>query len=115
MQQGDPYLLMDMLMAARQACFYLENVSVQKFYADDILQDAVFRQVQIIGEAAGRVTKEFQQAHPEVPWEDIVGMRNRLVHNYRRIDRDIVWLTVRDDLPSLIALLEPLVPPDEPA
>ena len=54
-----------------------------------------------------------RDAHPEVPWGDIVGMRNRLIHEYFRVDLGKVWDTIKNDLPRLIALIQPLVPPDE--
>jgi uncharacterized protein with HEPN domain len=62
--------------------------------------------VEIIGEAAAHVTEETRSRHAFVPWADIVGMRNRLVHNYFEIDLSLLWTTVVDDLPELIALLE---------
>lgn len=68
--------------------------------------------MEIVGEAAARVSEDTKRAHPDIPWAEIVGMRNRLVHVYFDIDLQLVWATVRDDLPTLITLLEPLVPPD---
>ncbi len=68
--------------------------------------------MEIVGEAASRVGAETREAHPSFPWREIVGMRNRLVHAYFEIDLRLVWDTVRNDLPPLIARLEPLVPPE---
>ena len=68
--------------------------------------------MEIIGEAASRLSAETRAAHPPIPWREIVGMRNRLVHAYFEIDLRLVWDTVRNDLPPLIARLEPLVPPE---
>lgn len=56
------------------------------------------------------MSREFTEAHPEVPWEDIVGMRHKLVHDYLGVDEDIVWQVVTDDLPKLVQSLKPLVP-----
>ena len=69
--------------------------------------------VENIGEAASRISADTRQAYPEIPWSQIVGMRNRLVHAYFDINLDILWQVVQDDLPALIAQLEPLVPPGE--
>lgn len=77
------------------------------------MQDAVVRQLIILGEAARRISQEMRDAHPEVPGGDIVGMRNRLIHEYFRVDLGKVWDTIKNDLPRLIALIQPLVPPDE--
>lgn len=60
----------------------------------------------MIGEAAAHVTDELRSRYPDVPWKDIVGMRNRLIHNYFEVDLSLLWTTVTDDLPELIALLE---------
>jgi uncharacterized protein with HEPN domain len=70
---------------------------------------SLVRLVEVIGEAAGQVTKEFQAAHPEIPWPAIVGMRNRLIHAYFDIDLDRVWDTIKDDLPPLVASLEKII------
>ncbi len=72
---------------------------------------ALIKCVEIVGEAASKVSGEFQAAHPEIPWAMIVGMRNRLIHVYFDIDLDRVWDTVTDDLPALAAKLESLVAP----
>lgn len=72
---------------------------------------AVAYEVQIIGEAAGRVSEEFRQAHPEIPWALMIGMRHRIVHNYRELRRDVLWSTAKDEAPELIKMLAPLIPP----
>ena len=63
--------------------------------------------------AARRISIETQQANPEIPWQQIIGMRNRLIHEYFRINLKAVWETVRNDLPKLIAWVEPIIPPEE--
>jgi uncharacterized protein with HEPN domain len=65
--------------------------------------------LKLIGEAASKITKESGEEHPEIPWVDVVAMRNRLIHVYFDIDLDRVWDTVTDDLPPLISLLESIV------
>lgn len=108
------YLLLDMLLAARAAVSRTQHATWQEFQRDAALQDAVMRPIQVIGEAAAKIRADFREEHPEIPWHDVIGMRHRLVHDYRRIDREIVWDTARNALPSLIAVLEPLVPtPDQ--
>ena len=72
---------------------------------DDVLGLAVVRLLEILGEAARGVSSGMQQKHPEVPWQQIVGTRNRVIHAYFNVDMDIVWHIVRDDLPVLIQQL----------
>jgi len=64
----------------------------------------------VLGEAARRVSDEFQSSHPAIPWEDISGMRHKIVHDYLAVDEDIVWEVVTTDLPSLIPSLERIIP-----
>lgn len=75
-------------------------------------QYAIVHSIQIIGEAARRVSEEYREMHPEIPWRNIIGMRNQLVHKYDDVDLDVVWRVVQREIPELIALIEPLVPPD---
>jgi uncharacterized protein with HEPN domain len=76
-----------------------------------ILQNAVTHLVQTIGEAARHVPEVYREEHPEIPWGEIIGMRHRIVHDYRRVDLVRVWNVATDSVPRLIAALEPLVPP----
>jgi uncharacterized protein with HEPN domain len=114
MWRDDAYLL-DMLLAARELTQFTEGVSFEEFNGNRLLQHAATRLVQVMGEAARSISAEFKEAHPEIPWSGIIGMRHRLVHEYFRVAPDKVWEVVKKELPSLIALLEPLVPPDRPA
>jgi uncharacterized protein with HEPN domain len=82
MQSRDDAWLLDMLLAATKARQFASSVSRERFIQDEVLQNAVMRQLQIIGEAANRVSPPSRTAHPTIPWREIVGMRNRLVHDY---------------------------------
>jgi uncharacterized protein with HEPN domain len=84
----------------------------ETFTESELHQNAVMRPLEIIGEAAAQVSQPTRQAPPEVPWAEMIGMRHRLIHEYFRVDLRVVWETVQRDLPQLIALIEPLVPPD---
>jgi uncharacterized protein with HEPN domain len=108
----DEPLLLDMLTAACDAVEFLGGADQPQFSGDKMLQYAVIRCIEIIGEAAGKVSRSFQSAHPEIPWSDIVGMRHRLIHNYSDVRLDLVWGVVHQRLPDLIAVLRQLVPPD---
>jgi uncharacterized protein with HEPN domain len=111
MRRDEAYLL-DILIAARRALKYMQGVSRADFEKNEMLQDAVARPLEIIGEAAGHVSEEYREAHTDIPWHKMTGMRNRLIHEYFRVNYGAVWDTVRDDLPELIQLLEKLVPPE---
>jgi len=113
MWRDDAYLL-DMLLAARKILVFAKDLSRERFAADEVMQHALMRLIQIIGEAARRVSPEFKDHHPAIPWRDIVGMRHHLVHDYFEIIPEEVWKVVQDDIPALVPLIQPLVPPDEP-
>jgi len=110
--QRDPAYLLDMLIEARHAVDFLKDISREAFEGDLMRQRAVMSCVVVIGEAANRVSREFQRQHSEIAWRDIIGMRNRLIHDYMNIDIEKVWDTVHHDIPVLIKQLEPLIPPE---
>ena len=104
----DDALLCDILLAARKLIKFTSGVSQAEFENSDLLQSAVMRELGVIGEAARAMSVEFQGAHPDIPWHEIIGMRNRLIHEYSRVDLVRIWDTVRRDVPRLVAMLEGL-------
>jgi uncharacterized protein with HEPN domain len=86
----------------------------ETFGKDDMVIDAVVRELEIIGEAARNVSVAFQESHPELPFAEMVGMRNRLIHAYFGVDLDVVWHTCQTDLQTLRDLLGPFVREPEP-
>jgi len=102
--------IFDMIQAVERAQRLSSGSSEEKFLSDETVQWAIFSQIVILGEAAGRLDRTFQNAHPEVPWSSIIGMRHRLVHGYDSVDWGRVWKTLRDDLPPLLQQLRALVP-----
>lgn len=102
-----------MLDMAKKAVGKVHDLPRGAYDADENLRLALVHLVQVIGEAASKVSREFTRIHPEVPWENIVGMRHKLVHDYLGVDEDIVWQVVTADLPKLVLSLEPLVPPSD--
>lgn len=81
------------------------------FLRDALLQDAVIRNIEIVGEAAGRISPELGARNPGIPWREIVGMRHRLIHGYLEVNLDTVWQVIERDLPALERSLRPLVEP----
>lgn len=112
MRRDDIYLL-DMLIAARDAQDFVSSLTREEFQASRLHQLAALKALETIGEAAARISEPFREAHSEIPWREIISMRNRLVHAYFEVDFDKVWDTIQNDLPTLIAAIEPLVPPEE--
>jgi uncharacterized protein with HEPN domain len=111
--ERDSSLLLDILIACRKIQQYTANVDWEAFQQNSILQDAVLRQLEIIGEAARRISQQTRDNNPEIAWSAIVGMRNRLIDEYNRVDFPIVWNAVQIDIPCLISQIEQLVPPEE--
>ena len=112
MRRDDTSCLLDMLVAAREAVAFTDGLSYSEFAGDRRSQLAILKSVEIVGEAASRLSADTRERNQDIPWREVVGMRNRLVHAYFDIDLRLVWDTVNDDLPVLISQLEPLVPPE---
>lgn len=108
MQRDREYLL-DILEAAKLALAYIVDKSREDFFSDLQCQDAVIRRLEVVGEAARRISEETRSAYPKLPWSDMVGMRNIIVHEYDDVDLAIVWETVKNDLPTLIDLLKEIL------
>jgi len=109
----DAGYLLDILNAARAAHGYIEGSEFDAFLNDPQRQDAVIRRLEVIGEAAKRVSSAGRSSASSLPWDQMIGIRNVLIHNYDNVDLEIVWDTVTKDLPPLIRQLEGLVPPPE--
>ena len=82
---------------------YLEGIDRQTFSERSLIQDGVIRQIEIIGEAVRRLSRDLRDQYPKIPWQDIAGMRDKLIHDYFGVDLETVWLTALDDLPVLKA------------
>jgi uncharacterized protein with HEPN domain len=95
-----------MIDAAEDAKSFMSGRTRADLDRDRMLLFAVVRAIEIIGEAASKITPQTRTAHPEIPWPAIIGMRNRLVHAYFEIDTDLVWAAVTKEVPSLLAQLK---------
>ena len=87
--------------AIEQIESYLGDCDFKAFSGSPMLFDATIRELEIIGEAANRITEEFQKKHSGVPWRKVIGMRNKLIHEYFEVNKKVVWLTCKEDLPEL--------------
>jgi uncharacterized protein with HEPN domain len=93
--------LAHILEASRAIASHLSDVTEAHFFSTPLVQHAVIYQLQIIGEATKRRSSGFRAQHPEIPWQDIAGMRDKLVHDYFGVDLDAVWLAATEDIAQL--------------
>jgi len=107
-------ILRQMRDHAREAVAMTRDRTRADLDTDRMLNLALVRLLEIIGEAANRVPAAHRDRHPQIPWSNLVGLRNRLIHAYDQVDFDILWEIVSHDLPALLAQLERLVSPDGP-
>ncbi|MFC1961156.1 DUF86 domain-containing protein [Chloroflexota bacterium] len=108
----DDALLLDVLLGARQIRKYVSGLTEQEFYTNDLVQDAMIRQIQVIGDAVRLMREEAKTRYPTIEWHQIAGMRNRVVHEYFNMRLAIVWKVTQEDIPPLINQLECIVPPE---
>lgn len=108
-RRDDRVSLVDMLNHAEEAVVLLGEASLSDLAKDRIMELALRKLVEIVGEAANRVSEETQHCHQEIPWPQIIGMRNRLVHGYDDISLKRLRDTINDDLPPLIEQLQAIV------
>ena len=107
----DAASLWDMVQAMRRIQSFTAGLSFDDYQESILIQSAVERQLEILGEAAGRVSEVMRQAHPDIDWRRTVGLRNILIHRYDEIQQDIIWNIITTELARLLTQLEPLLPP----
>ena len=106
----DAAFLWDMREAARDCIEFVTAATYDEFCADRMMYSAVERRLEILGEAAGRVSEEFQLSHPEIPWKEIKAIRVVLAHRYGDVNLHELWQAVQRDLPDLLPKLDVLIP-----
>ena len=100
MSQRTEYLYVkDILAAIKNIEDYTKNISFKKFADNQMIIDAVVRNFEIIGEAAQKISKKTKSLAPEIPWQDVAGMRNKIIHEYFGVDLKIIWQTIQQALP----------------
>jgi uncharacterized protein with HEPN domain len=112
MQRELAYLL-DIVTMANDAISFATGMDKKAFSKDRKTQYAIIRCLEVIGEAAKRIPDDFRNAHPQVPWKQLAGMRDILIHSYDKVNVDIVWETVQKDLPDILNKLSPIIKPEE--
>jgi uncharacterized protein with HEPN domain len=109
MAHDDQLTLSQMLEAVRRIRSIVRGMDGAAFNADEIRQLALLHLIQRLGEAASRVSASLRDNHPELPWAQMVGMRNRIVHGYNHLDPEIVWRVATEDVEPVLAALERIV------
>ncbi|MCX6023532.1 MAG: DUF86 domain-containing protein [Chloroflexi bacterium] len=109
-RRDDTVLLQHMLDYAVEALQGIEGKEQLDVETDRFFMFGLIHMVEIIGEAARHVSESTQVAHPQMPWSAIIGMRNRLIHGYDQVNFDVLWRTIRDDLPILVEELQRILP-----
>jgi len=105
MIKKDQVYLEHILEAITKIESFTKGISRIDFDNNVMIQDAILRNIEIIGEATKKISKEFTQSHQLIPWSEMAGMRNKLIHDYMDVDLDVVWKTIEVDLPFLKDLL----------
>jgi len=102
----NPQIYLDhILTAIKKTETYVLNLNYDQFVIDEKTQDAIIRQLEIIGEAAGQLDEEFKIKYPNLPWQLMQATRNKLIHEYFDVDLEVVWETLQTDLPELKNLI----------
>ena len=105
-RRNDSELIADILEAINRISDYCAGVDYDKFIADTKTQDAIVRNLEVIGEAAKKISNTAREKNPNVPWRSMAGLRDRLIHDYFGINLDIVWEIISHDLPGVVRSLE---------
>ena len=111
--QHDLIRVRHMLAASKEAMEFATGKTRMDLEKDRLHMLAIIKSIEIIGEAASKVTETFKTENSNIPWNDIINMRNRLIHAYFDVNLDIVWQTIKTDLPDLIKALEEIIPPEK--
>jgi uncharacterized protein with HEPN domain len=110
MPKDDLVYIGHMLDTSQKALVFVQDKSREDFDNDEVLRIALTHLLQVIGESARRVSQNFREDNPQIPWKAIVGMRTKVVHDYLDVDEDIVWDTITKELPKLLSALERISP-----
>ncbi|HEX2984309.1 MAG TPA: DUF86 domain-containing protein [Ignavibacteriales bacterium] len=99
----------DMLESIRKGIFFISGMTFSDFINDDKTQYALIRAIEVIGEASAKISDDIKSHYPEIPWKEMSGMRNKLVHDYFGVNSEVVWKTAVEDLPKLERQVEQII------
>jgi uncharacterized protein with HEPN domain len=104
-------LIFGICSTLRSVLRFVGDTTFEEYLGNEVLQAAVERRIEIIGEAARRISDELKTLHPEIPWRGIIAQRHVLAHEYGEIDQRIIWNVIKESIPELITMLRPILPP----
>ena len=110
-EKKDVSHLWEIVDAARSIERFMQGCAFKEYMDNTLLQAAVERKIEIIGEVARRLSESFRQHHADIPWKLIIAQRNVLAHEYGEVNQERIWNVIVDHIPELIAALDPLLPP----
>lgn len=111
----DDLIIIDLQNSAQRTLRFTEGLSYEDFLDNELVLAAVQHQLVILGEAVKRLSTEFREVHPDIPWGRIAGLRDVLIHRYDEVDLEVIWGVIGRDIPDLLRKIEPLVPTDPDA
>ena len=109
----DDEIILDLAKAARLILDFTSGMTEDEFMVDEKTQSSVLYQIIILGEAVNRLSEQFKTQYPTIPYAQIKGMRNRVTHEYKEVDFDIIWESIQTDIPELLNLIDSLIPNQE--
>ncbi len=101
MMKDDSVYLRHILDAFAQIDRYMDGISHEEFFSNNLIQDGVIRQLEVMGEATRNLSEDLRNNYPQIPWRQMIGLRNRMIHAYFNIDLQILWEIIETDLPDL--------------
>lgn len=108
-KRGDIEFLSDIEEAIRRIEIYIEKTNYDEFLEDIKTQDAVVRNLEIIGEATKNISNDFREKYSQIPWKKLAGVRDRLIHHYFGVNYDIVWVIAKEELPEIVSQIEEIL------
>jgi len=109
-EQTDPAYILDIFQAASDICEFTKDINPTVYLKDKKLRAAIERKLEIVGEAAGKMSETFRNAHQEIPWRPMISLRNVIAHDYGDIKHEKIWEIVSQKIPELVLLLKPFLP-----
>lgn len=109
MKRTNKHYFKDILDYANSALEFIENIPYENFISDKKVIFATIRALEVIGESSNRIADEIKQKYPNLPWVQMRGLRNRIIHNYDDIDYTIVWNVLKNEIPKLISQIEEII------
>jgi uncharacterized protein with HEPN domain len=106
MNKNDLAYIDHILDCIRKIQGFSKGLTLKEFLEDELVQDAIIRNIEVIGEASKKISADTKKTYSEIPWKEITGMRDKLIHDYLGVDSRVVWKTIKEDIPALKRFLK---------